>query len=248
LWICNDFTSALTWWSNVAGVRRISGRGPALLFSIVPQSGRIVLSHGGLSSSALAIPAAGAGAIRRRLSLRNERSSIGCRLSALPRARISGPGSAAYGTLQWPRVSCRISAVCGSRARSTGCGLRFPALSPVAWSTFATGVSRRNTIFFDFLNRSLKTYIPSLRRRRFVLRNGCCGLAGGVCRCRVRWWRCGARANRSGKFWGAFDREHDSAGADYVSAGGFQWSPAFRDVYAGSAWHAGQFYIFQHAG
>ncbi len=38
----------------------------------------------------------------------------------------------------------------------------FPALSPVAWSTFATGVSPAKHNIFDFLNRSLKTYIPEL--------------------------------------------------------------------------------------
>jgi predicted AlkP superfamily phosphohydrolase/phosphomutase len=38
----------------------------------------------------------------------------------------------------------------------------FPALSPVAWSTFATGVSPAKHNIFDFLNRSLKTYRPEL--------------------------------------------------------------------------------------
>ncbi len=53
----------------------------------------------------------------------------------------------------------------------------FPALSPVAWSTFATGVSPAKHNIFDFLNRSLKTYIPELsaskvRPARRVLRLG----------------------------------------------------------------------------
>jgi predicted AlkP superfamily phosphohydrolase/phosphomutase len=38
----------------------------------------------------------------------------------------------------------------------------FPSLSPVAWSTFATGVNPAKHNIFDFLNRSLKTYIPEL--------------------------------------------------------------------------------------
>ena len=38
----------------------------------------------------------------------------------------------------------------------------FPALSPVAWSTFATGVNPGRHNIFDFLNRSLKTYVPEL--------------------------------------------------------------------------------------
>ncbi|HVX66073.1 MAG TPA: alkaline phosphatase family protein, partial [Bryobacteraceae bacterium] len=42
----------------------------------------------------------------------------------------------------------------------------FPALSPVAWSTFATGVSPARHNMFDFLNRSLKTYLPELSSAR----------------------------------------------------------------------------------
>lgn len=38
----------------------------------------------------------------------------------------------------------------------------FPSLSPVAWSTFATGVNPARHNIFDFLNRNLKTYIPEL--------------------------------------------------------------------------------------
>ncbi len=35
-------------------------------------------------------------------------------------------------------------------------------LSPVAWSTFATGVNPAKHNIFDFLNRSIKSYIPEL--------------------------------------------------------------------------------------
>jgi len=38
----------------------------------------------------------------------------------------------------------------------------FPALSPVAWSTFATGVNPGKHNIFDFLNRDLSTYAPEL--------------------------------------------------------------------------------------
>jgi predicted AlkP superfamily phosphohydrolase/phosphomutase len=38
----------------------------------------------------------------------------------------------------------------------------YPALSPVAWSTFATGVNPAKHNIFDFLNRSIKSYIPEL--------------------------------------------------------------------------------------
>ena len=53
----------------------------------------------------------------------------------------------------------------------------FPSLSPVAWSTFATGVSPARHNIFDFLNRSLSTYLPELssskvRPQRRVLRIG----------------------------------------------------------------------------
>lgn len=50
---------------------------------------------------------------------------------------------------------------CYSRLRTT-----FPALSPVAWSTFATGVNPAKHNIFDFLNRDLRTYLPQLSTAR----------------------------------------------------------------------------------
>ncbi|HEY1218278.1 MAG TPA: alkaline phosphatase family protein [Bryobacteraceae bacterium] len=38
----------------------------------------------------------------------------------------------------------------------------FPAISPVAWSTFATGVNPAKHNIFDFLSRDLRTYAPEL--------------------------------------------------------------------------------------
>jgi predicted AlkP superfamily phosphohydrolase/phosphomutase len=38
----------------------------------------------------------------------------------------------------------------------------YPALSPVAWSTFATGVNPAKHNIFDFLNRGVKSYVPQL--------------------------------------------------------------------------------------
>jgi len=38
----------------------------------------------------------------------------------------------------------------------------FPAISPVAWSTFATGVNPARHNIFDFLHRSAKSYLPEL--------------------------------------------------------------------------------------
>lgn len=53
----------------------------------------------------------------------------------------------------------------------------YPALSPVAWSTFATGVNPAKHNIFDFLNRDLRSYAPELssarvRPARRVLRVG----------------------------------------------------------------------------
>ena len=53
----------------------------------------------------------------------------------------------------------------------------FPPLSPVAWSTFATGVNPAKHNIFDFLNRDLRSYAPELssakvRPSRRVLRIG----------------------------------------------------------------------------
>jgi predicted AlkP superfamily phosphohydrolase/phosphomutase len=42
----------------------------------------------------------------------------------------------------------------------------FPSLSPVAWSTFATGVSPAKHNIFDFLDRDVKSYLPRLSSAR----------------------------------------------------------------------------------
>jgi predicted AlkP superfamily phosphohydrolase/phosphomutase len=44
----------------------------------------------------------------------------------------------------------------------------FPPLSPVAWSTFATGVNPAGHNIFDFLNRNLQTYAPELSSARVI--------------------------------------------------------------------------------
>jgi len=59
-----------------------------------------------------------------------------------------------------------------ARLRETG-GYRrlrttFPVLSPVAWSTFATGVNPARHNIFDFLNRSVKSYVPELSSARIA--------------------------------------------------------------------------------
>ena len=42
----------------------------------------------------------------------------------------------------------------------------FPPLSPVAWSTFSTGVNPAKHNLYDFLNRSMKSYVPELSSSR----------------------------------------------------------------------------------
>ncbi len=53
-----------------------------------------------------------------------------------------------------------------ARLAEEGCYHRlattYPSISPVAWSSFATGVSPAKHNIFDFLNRDLRTYLPLL--------------------------------------------------------------------------------------
>ncbi|MBI1786695.1 MAG: alkaline phosphatase family protein [Acidobacteria bacterium] len=57
-----------------------------------------------------------------------------------------------------------------SKLRETGSYRKlrttFPSLSPVAWSTFATGVNPAKHNIFDFLNRNMKSYVPELSSAR----------------------------------------------------------------------------------
>jgi predicted AlkP superfamily phosphohydrolase/phosphomutase len=48
----------------------------------------------------------------------------------------------------------------------------FPVLSPVAWSTFATGVNPARHNIFDFLNRSLRSYMPELSSAKITPASG----------------------------------------------------------------------------
>ena len=83
-----------------------------------------------------------------------------------------------------------------SRLRTT-----FPPLSPVAWSTFATGVNPGAHNIFDFLNRNLRTYAPELSSARVTESKKCGKLAIGRFHSRGRQSSCGAKANRFGRFW-----------------------------------------------
>ena len=80
----------------------------------------------------------------------------------------------------------------------------FPALSPVAWSTFATGVNPAKHNIFDFLNRNLKSYVPELSSARVHKPRSDSELG----RFRIPLSslvasRCGARASPSGNFSGS---------------------------------------------
>jgi predicted AlkP superfamily phosphohydrolase/phosphomutase len=53
-----------------------------------------------------------------------------------------------------------------SRVRTT-----YPAQTPVAWSTFATGTNPGGHGIFDFIRRDCKTYLPDLTFTRYVQKN-----------------------------------------------------------------------------
>jgi len=59
-----------------------------------------------------------------------------------------------------------------SKIRETGTFRKLqttlPPISPVAWSTFTTGVDPSRHNIFDFLNRDLRTYLPELSSTRIV--------------------------------------------------------------------------------
>ena len=59
----------------------------------------------------------------------------------------------------------------------------FPAISPVAWSTFQTGVNPGKHNIYDFLARDLNNYLPlSFFGADQRARSGICGLASTRCR------------------------------------------------------------------
>jgi predicted AlkP superfamily phosphohydrolase/phosphomutase len=59
-----------------------------------------------------------------------------------------------------------------ARLQAEGCfhdlGTTLPAVSPVAWSTFATGVDPGGHGIFDFLRRDTRTHLPELSSTRLV--------------------------------------------------------------------------------
>ena len=53
-----------------------------------------------------------------------------------------------------------------ARVRTT-----YPAQTPVAWSTFATGVNPGSHGIFDFIRRDPRTYLPDLSFNRYEQKN-----------------------------------------------------------------------------
>ena len=123
----------------------------------------------------------------------------------------------------------------------------FPALSPVAWSTFATGVNPAKHNIFDFLNRDLKSYVPELSSSRVrpatrVLKLGRWSIPLSRPLCRVASQEHSVLEDP----WRPRDREHNPARANHLSSRGIQWTSPVRHVHARPSRHAGQFLIFQH--
>jgi predicted AlkP superfamily phosphohydrolase/phosphomutase len=62
-----------------------------------------------------------------------------------------------------------------ARLRASGgyarVGTTYPAQTPVAWSTFATGVNPGGHGIFDFIRRDPKTYLPNLGLNRYEQKN-----------------------------------------------------------------------------
>ena len=147
----------------------------------------------------------------------------------------------------WPKASCPNL----SRLREQGDFHRlrttFPALSPVAWSTFATGVNPARHSMFDFLNRSLSSYMPELSSSR-VQQSGAHPEARQVPHPAEPADRGDAPQEQDlladpGR---AADRLHHPARAHHVSAREVQRPHALRHVYAGPARHAGHVRAVHH--
>jgi len=50
-------------------------------------------------------------------------------------------------------------------------GTTYPAQTPVAWSTFATGTNPGGHGIFDFIRRNPKTYLPDFSLNRYEQKN-----------------------------------------------------------------------------
>src|ERR1022692_2997678 len=83
----------------------------------------------------------------------------------LPERLLAAAVAVSHGLARRPPPQ-RLPARAAAEGSYTRLRTTFPALSPVAWSTFATGVSPAKHNIFDFLDRSLKTYLPQLSSAR----------------------------------------------------------------------------------
>ena len=89
----------------------------------------------------------------------------------------------------------------------------FPAISPVAWSTFATGVNPARHNIFDFLSRDVRTYAPEI-----FLFQGESGLCRNAAQERTFLEDPGTPRGK----------QHYSARTDYISTGRLRRMHAFR--------------------
>ena len=156
------------------------------------------------------------------------------------RRRLRRPGSRCSPIASWPKGLLPNFA----RLAATGCYRRlqttYPALSPVAWSSFSTGTHPARHNIFDFLDRDRRTYLPLLSSTRI----------GKV----ERFFRLGKyripRHRPELRLPAALeavlddarrapDLEHHPARADHVSARSLLRRRAERDVRARPARHAG---------
>ena len=124
----------------------------------------------------------------------------------------------------------------------------FPALSPVAWSTFATGVNPARHNMFDFLNRNLRSYMPELSSSR--VREPERVLSIGKYRIPAE-PPAGRNAPQEPHLLAdpgpAPDRLHHPARAHHLPSRKIQRPHALRHVYARPARHAGHFRALHHA-
>ena len=118
-----------------------------------------------------------------------------------PPRRGAGPrraGSRCWSGAGWTRAA---TAEPGALRRDGGfrpLGTTWPAMSPVGWSTFATGVDASGHNIFDFLSRDKLTHLPVLSSTRLATERP--HASSGRCACRAaatRSNRCSA-ASRSG--------------------------------------------------
>ena len=65
------------------------------------------------------------------------------------------------------RANCRISPRLRRRGGYARVATTYPAQTPVAWSTFATGTNPGGHGIFDFIRRDPRTYLPDLALNRY---------------------------------------------------------------------------------